>query len=353
MSTPGLNRLSYIDTLKVIAAFMIVLLHVSAIYVDMTVQPVGKLVYYINALVRPGLFIFLMVSGALLLRPQYTFNFKKKFTYIAKIYAFWSAFYVVFDQLAFAISGKPLLTFPEMAVHWIRGPYHFWYLAMLLGMYIYMPILTRLKDFQTLNYFIGLGFVLLYVIPPARPFLPACVNDFITQMTIFNVGHILFFFILGAWLNLLPLDKSLLRFATFFFTLGLLLTLYQLHTAKSYDIVMAEGAIKSFSQLFLAAGIFYMIRYAYRNHSSSERMMLLSKCTLHIYVTSAFVIYLYQYLVQPHWDVLVPFPGASILFWGVMVFIGSTVIAYMVLLKDRWLKRYRTEKARKPSKAKK
>ena len=176
MSTPGLNRLSYIDTLKVLAAFMIVLLHVSAIYVDMTVQPVGKLVYYINALVRPGLFIFLMVSGALLLRPQYTFNFKKKFTYIAKIYAFWSAFYVVFDQLAFAISGKPLLTFPEMAVHWIRGPYHFWYLAMLLGMYIYMPILTRLKDFQTLNYFIGLGFVLLYVIPPARPFLPASVG---------------------------------------------------------------------------------------------------------------------------------------------------------------------------------
>ena len=167
------------------------------------------------------------------------------------------------------------------------------------------------------------------------------------------MGHILFFFILGAWLNLLPLDKSLLRFATFFFTLGLLLTLYQLHTAKTYDIVMAEGAIKSFSQLFLAAGIFYMIRYTYRNHSSSERMMLLSKCTLHIYVTSAFVIYLYQYLVQPHWDVLVPFPGASILFWGVMVFIGSTVIAYMVLLKDRWLKRYRTEKARKPSKSKK
>ena len=80
MSTPGLNRLSYIDTLKVLAAFMIVVLHVSAIYVDMTVQPVGKLVYYINALVRPGLFIFLMVSGALLLRPQYTFNFNKRYT---------------------------------------------------------------------------------------------------------------------------------------------------------------------------------------------------------------------------------------------------------------------------------
>lgn len=88
MSTPGLNRLSYIDTLKVLAAFMIVLLHVSAIYVDMTVQPVGKLVYYINALVRPGLFIFLMVSGALLLRPQYTFNFKKNLPILQKFTPF-------------------------------------------------------------------------------------------------------------------------------------------------------------------------------------------------------------------------------------------------------------------------
>lgn len=352
MSTPSLNRLSYIDTLKVLAAFMIVLLHVSAIYVDLSATPKGELVYFINTIVRPGLLIFMMVSGALLLRPRYTFNFKKKFLYIAKIYAFWSAFYVAFEQLTYAASGNPLLTPTEMVVHWVRGPYHFWYLAMLLGLYIFMPILTRLKDFQTLNYFVMLAFVLAYVIPYARPYLPDCVNDFISQMTIFNVGHILFFFIFGAWLNMLPLDKSLLRLTCFFFIVGLLLTIYQLHTAKSYDLLLADSPLKAFAQLFLSGGLFYMLRYAHQHHKSAERTLLLSKCSLHIYVTSAFVIYLYQYLIQPYWDALVPYPGLSVLIWSVVVFIISAGLAYMVFLKDRWLKRHRTEKAQKPSKAK-
>lgn len=352
MSTLGLNRLSYIDTLKVLAAFMIVLLHVSAIYVDLSATPKGELVYFINTIVRPGLLIFMMVSGALLLRPHYTFNFKKKFLYIAKIYAFWSAFYVAFEQLTYAISGNPLLTPQEMAVHWVHGPYHFWYLAMLLGLYIFMPILARLKDFQTLNYFVMLAFVLAYVIPYIRPYLPDCVNGFITQMTIFNVGHILFFFILGAWLNMLPLDKSLLRLAGFFFTVGLLLTIYQLYTAKSYELLLADSALKSFAQLFLAGGLFYMMRYTHQHHKTSERIMLLSKCSLHIYVTSAFIIFIYQYLIQPHWDALVPYPGLSVLIWSVVVFIASFALAYMVFLKDRWLKRHRTEKTQKPAKAK-
>lgn len=351
MSTPGLNRLSYIDTLKVLAAFMIVLLHVSAIYVDMTAKPGGEWIYFINTIVRPGLPLFMMVSGALLLRTQYTFNFKKKFFYIAKIYIFWSAFYVGFEQLSYAVSGNPLLSPEEMVVHLVRGPYHFWYLTMLLGMYIFMPILSRLKDFHTLNYFVILSFVLVYVIPYLSPYLPDCVNGFINQMIIFNVGHILFSFILGAWLNMLPLDKGLLKLTSFFFAVGLLLTIFQLHTAERYDMMLTDSAIKSFSQLFLATGIFYMMRYFYRNRKGSERIMLISKCTLHIYVTSAFVIYLYQYLVQAHWDALVPLPGLSTLLWSVIVFIGSFCLAYVVFLKDRWLKRHRIEKAQKPSKS--
>ena len=293
-----------------------------------------------------------MISGALLLRPQYTFNFKKKFLYIAKIYAFWSAFYVAFEQFSYMISGNPLLTPQEMVVHWVRGPYHFWYLTMLLGIYIFIPILTRLKDFQTLNYFVVLVFVLIYIIPYAAPYLPDCVNGFISQMLVLNVDRILFFFILGAWLNNLPLDKSLFKLTSFFFAIGFLLMIFQLHTAESYELIMAGNVISAFSELFLTTGIFYMLRYAHQHHKSAERTLLLSKCSLHIYVTSAFVIYLYQYLIQPYWDALVPYPGLSVLIWSVVVFIISAGLAYMVFLKDRWLKRHRTEKAQKPSKAK-
>ena len=155
MSMKTLTRLSYIDILKVVATFAIVLWHVSAVYVRMDaalLSPFGALPYVINLCVRFALPMFMMISGALLLRESYAFNFKQKFSYIIKLYAVWSLVYVIADQAMRAASGGALLSPAEMLASWIRGPYHFWYLQMLLGVYLLMPLLVRLKGLQTLNY---------------------------------------------------------------------------------------------------------------------------------------------------------------------------------------------------------
>lgn len=47
----------------------------------------------------------MMISGALLLRESYAFNFKQKFSYIIKLYAVWSLVYVLADQAMRAASG--------------------------------------------------------------------------------------------------------------------------------------------------------------------------------------------------------------------------------------------------------
>lgn len=155
MSMKTLTRLSYIDILKIVATFAIVLWHVSAVYVRMDaalLSPFGALPYVINLCVRFALPMFMMISGALLLRESYAFNFKQKFSYIIKLYAVWSLVYVLADQAMRAASGGALLSPAEMLASWIRGPYHFWYLQMLLGVYLLMPLLVRLKGLQTLNY---------------------------------------------------------------------------------------------------------------------------------------------------------------------------------------------------------
>lgn len=67
--------------------------HVSAVYVRMDaalLSPFGALPYVINLCVRFALPMFMMISGALLLRESYAFNFKQKFSYIIKLYAVWS-----------------------------------------------------------------------------------------------------------------------------------------------------------------------------------------------------------------------------------------------------------------------
>ncbi len=347
MQKSGLNRLSYIDVLKVTAAFLIVMLHVSALYVDMKAAPAGELHYFINIFSRIGLPLFIMVSGALLLRSQYRFSFKKKFFYIAKIYAFWSAFYVLFEQASLWATGAPFLTPAEMVVHWIRGPYHFWYLTMLLGIYIFMPVLSRLKDFQTLNYLVVLSFVILYIVQPLMGVMPDCVNTFTLQMMVYRPDYNLFLFLLGAWLHQMPLEKNLLSTASFLFATGLVLTAFGIHRAAHLSDMVTMTPFNMWAQLFMAVGLFYMIRYSARHHHSSERLMLLSKCTLHIFITSAFFIFLYDYLLQDLWDGFLPILGVNIVLWSVVIFALSFGAGYMVYRKDRWLKRRRLEKSGK------
>lgn len=66
MSMKTLTRLSYIDILKIVATFAIVLWHVSAVYVRMDAalfSPLGALPYVINLCVRFALPMFMMISG--------------------------------------------------------------------------------------------------------------------------------------------------------------------------------------------------------------------------------------------------------------------------------------------------
>lgn len=178
MSTNTLDRLSFIDILKIGATFAIVLLHVSALYVRMDAQllnPSGTLPYIINSLTRVALPLFMMATGTLLLRDRYRFNLKNKFTFIAKTYIFWSALYICADQVLRLYVGDELLSPAEMIVGWIRGPYHFWYLQMLLGFYLLMPLLARLKGLQTLSYAMLLLFVITYIYNPLAPHLCQCV----------------------------------------------------------------------------------------------------------------------------------------------------------------------------------
>ena len=192
MSMKTLTRLSYIDILKIVATFAIVLWHVSAVYVRMDaalLSPFGALPYVINLCVRFALPMFMMISGALLLRESYAFNFKQKFSYIIKLYAVWSLVYVLADQAMRAASGGALLSPAEMLASWIRGPYHFWYLQMLLGVYLLMPLLVRLKGLQTLNYATLLLFVIIYIYNPLSPYLPQAVNDVAGQVILYAAEH--------------------------------------------------------------------------------------------------------------------------------------------------------------------
>ena len=163
---PIRNRMLHYDLLRILAAFSVVMLH-SAAQHWYTVDLYSKewvIANSYDAVFRFGVPIFVMISGALFLNPEYRLDirhlYKHNILRYVVLYMVWSCLYGLWDarNYQFAeIGWKPY--FREM----LQGSYHLWFLPMLIGIYIILPILrtwVHHADEKNLRYFIGLFLVL-------------------------------------------------------------------------------------------------------------------------------------------------------------------------------------------------
>ncbi len=172
------SRMGNYDILRVIAAFLIVILHLSVAYVNRAPESYEsyqqwQLAVRISAISRPGVPIFVMLSGAFLLGREGGTDLKRIFTrYVPKIIAIflvWSFFYALLEQDFYSqalsqglVDAWQGLDHSRLAEDLVLGHYHMWYLYMLLGLYLVTPLLTHMcKGAATaqLFYFIGVAVV--------------------------------------------------------------------------------------------------------------------------------------------------------------------------------------------------
>ena len=110
--------------------------------------------------------LFVMISGAIFLDPDRCITIKKIYTkYILRIaiaYVVWSFLYAVYhSNILFERSFNNLYVF---VVHWAKGNFHLWYLWMLAGLYILVPVLRQIaKNRKILLYLIAVCFLLCSV----------------------------------------------------------------------------------------------------------------------------------------------------------------------------------------------
>jgi len=136
-----------IAKLKIIACFLVILLHVSA----EQAMKFGAGWWASNiydSLARVCVPIFLMISGALLLKKSEPLGsfISKRFIRIFPPLLFWSAFYVwwlYFNGVDVSGWALRLLTEPAM--------YHLWYLYAIIGVYALVPILRRFYNGSTMS----------------------------------------------------------------------------------------------------------------------------------------------------------------------------------------------------------
>lgn len=103
--------------------------------------------------------IFVMISGGLFLNPKREITTKKLFSkYIKRFvvaFLFWAIIYQIYYYVSAKVTGGDVLNWKGIICETIVGPYHMWYLYMLTGVYITIPILRKITESKAITeYFI-------------------------------------------------------------------------------------------------------------------------------------------------------------------------------------------------------
>ena len=169
----AINPIEWIDNLRVLATISVIFLHVSAPITAKfgTISFISWMIGNVyNSSVRFCVPIFVMITGALLLSRDYEISdfLKKKLFRVIIPFIFWGSIYIAF--LVFVkVSQGFKFTFSE-TIQYIyvliqQGIYpHFWYVYMIIGLYLFIPILGRWARNSTekeILYFLILWFCIL------------------------------------------------------------------------------------------------------------------------------------------------------------------------------------------------
>jgi len=177
MTTTKSQNLDWINSLRLIALFAVIVLHVSAIplgqYGHITINAWLAADFY-NALVRFAVPVFVMITGALTLHREYEFSafLKKRLTRVVVPFLFWSLVYVWYawynEELVF--NGDTWANVKQV-LHRLKygSSYHLWYVYMLIGLYFFIPVISKFVRNATrreVEYFLVMWLVIMILSQP-------------------------------------------------------------------------------------------------------------------------------------------------------------------------------------------
>ena len=181
------RRILYLDILRVMATVAVILLHVSSEHWG--IASLDSIQWHIcnlgDSITRWAPPIFVMISGAVFLNPEKKISIKSLYTKnifrLCTAFVFWSVLYAVKSAADFS------LTATEVLVKIICGHWHMWFLHMIIGLYVMVPILRAIcqnalitKYFIITSFFLNIAaYTIFNVIAPfvnVPSFLPSSVN---------------------------------------------------------------------------------------------------------------------------------------------------------------------------------
>ena len=125
-----------------------------------------------DALSKVGVPLFAMISGALMLDNSREMSKKKIIRHIKKMavfFACWSfVYWLVFDILISLFKNHEKFDFGEKISSLLKGPYHLWFVFLIIGFYLIVPLLrlwVNDRNKKYIVYFLILSFIFSFFLP--------------------------------------------------------------------------------------------------------------------------------------------------------------------------------------------
>jgi surface polysaccharide O-acyltransferase-like enzyme len=255
------QRLPYADAARALAISLVVILHIAASLVDKG-YTAGKLNWWfanlIDSIARIGVPLFVLVSGTLLLDPHRNESlgifFRKRFIKVLIPLLGWSVIYIawrIYYQGESFTLQQAMLAIIENTV-----AYHFWFLYMILGLYLVVPVLrvfTRTAAEMDYKYYLTIWMIAVCLPPLLARFFGITLADFWVIVIGFS-GY----FVAGYFFSQVSYSTRSIRWSIALYIIALLVTF-----AGTYLLLRQKGEYVSFFYEYLSPNVIIMSLSAY------------------------------------------------------------------------------------------
>ena len=325
------KRIVCLDGLRVFATLAVIFLHVSAGYwgSEEVVSSSWMAANLYDGMVRWCVPVFVMISGALLLDPGKETMIGARIRRVLVPLVIWSAVYSV---VGLYHGGD----WTETVRDFFLGHYHLWYLYMLIGLYLILPLLKKIVENEKLEmYFLLLAFLFNFVIPQivgtlelVAPTTGGVLESMVEKIDLQLVLGYSGYFVLGHWLYHRIHSKKLCMGIYLAGSLGVMLTVV-LTFAASVSVGHAEKLFFSYfscNVLFASMAVFLVFCQIRYSPGIAVCMRELSKYTFGIFLVHPLILEAISGL-QPEVELMLRIPITAL-----TIFLLS--LAITILLKS-------------------
>lgn len=207
------ERIAYLDLVRIIAGILVIMVHISAQQIEhLQVDSVSfAITNAFNCLSFSGVALFVMISGALALRPERETDLKTllmhRTLHFFVLYYIWKAIYQIITLLENGdrITPDALKNDVALALIQQRGYYHLWFLPMLAILFMAVPLIKKgFAEKNLCRYYLTVFFVTALFVPTLLHYdfkFKYLISDFFAYNNFYLFQGYLGYFVLGHYLH--------------------------------------------------------------------------------------------------------------------------------------------------------